>query len=68
MPAEKHEILITVDTDGKTEIAVNGVKGKKCSDITKDIEQALGNATSSKKTTDYYQPEVDATLIQAKRA
>jgi len=68
MPASKVEILITVDTRGDPEITVNGVKGKKCQDLTKDIEAALGKVTSTKKTTDYYQPEVDATLMLNKRS
>lgn len=36
------EVVITVGKDGSAEVRVNCVKGKKCSEITEQIEKALG--------------------------
>ena len=47
--------------DGKIEIKTSGFKGKSCMKFT-EIEKALGNIESTKKTPEYYQS--DATKIQ----
>ena len=39
---EYQEIDVVIDKDGKVRIEVRGVKGKKCLDLTKDLEEALG--------------------------
>lgn len=39
-------ITIIIDTDGSTEISVNGIPGKKCKTITEQLERALGIVTS----------------------
>ena len=40
--AVKQEIEFTINPDGSVGIAVKGAKGKKCTEITKEIEEALG--------------------------
>lgn len=45
-------IVITIDTDGSTTIAVNGVAGRKCKDLTANLEKALGKTISDTPTKD----------------
>ena len=49
---ERQEIEVIVDKKGDVSLKVKGVTGRKCLDITKDIEQALGNVTSREMTSD----------------
>jgi hypothetical protein len=39
---ELQEIEVTIGKDGKVEIQVRGVKGLKCLELTKELEEALG--------------------------
>ncbi len=39
---ELQEIEVIIDKNGETKIHVRGVKGKKCLDLTADLEAALG--------------------------
>ncbi len=39
---EHQNVIIKIDEKGKVYIEVDGVKGKKCLQITKDIEEILG--------------------------
>lgn len=41
------EINITIDTNGDTQIAVKGVKGGSCKDLTKSFEEVLGGVVIS---------------------
>jgi len=53
-----HEIDIEIKPDGTVTFAVKGVKGKKCKEITKAIEEALGEVREVVKTSEYYEEEV----------
>lgn len=55
--AEKHEIEIDIDDNGNVSFKVKGVKGKKCLEITKELEQALGIVVKQEKTAEFYQTE-----------
>jgi len=55
--AVKQEIEFTINPDGSVGIAVKGAKGKKCTEITREIEEALGIVTNRTYTGDYYQQE-----------
>lgn len=37
------EIEVTIDKNGQVHVQVRGVKGNACLDITRELEQALGN-------------------------
>lgn len=50
-------IKIEVNTDGTTQVTVNGVKGKRCAEVTANLEAELGKVTSTKKTTEFYEKE-----------
>lgn len=52
---EIQEIEVTIAKDGSVQIAVRGVKGKACLDLTQDLEQALGGVVLSREMT----PEAD---------
>ena len=55
--AEKQEMEIMIDNTGAVTVHVNGVKGGKCVDLTKDLEEALGVVVSRDKTGEFYQIE-----------
>jgi len=54
------EVIITINADGSTEVAVSCVKGASCKDLTKDIEKALGTVKADKKTPEYFEKEEKA--------
>jgi hypothetical protein len=61
-----HEIDIEIKPDGTVTFAVKGVKGKKCKEITKAIEEALGEVREVVKTSEYYEEEViETTRVKA---
>lgn len=55
-----HEIDIEIKPDGSFSFGVKGVKGKKCKDITKFLEE-LGATLTSENTSEFYQDEVQET-------
>ena len=55
--AVKQEIEFTINPDGTVDIAVKGAKGKKCTEITQEIEEALGIIKNRTYTSEYYQQE-----------
>jgi len=55
--ASKHEIEIDIDDNGNVSFRVKGVKGKKCLEITKDLEAALGIVVKQEKTAEFYETE-----------
>lgn len=44
------QVTIIIGPTGATEVSVQCVKGKKCSDVSKAIEQALGSKTKDLPT------------------
>jgi len=65
--AKKQEMEIMIDNTGAVTVHVNGVKGGKCMDLTKDLEEALGVVISRDKTGEFYQIEdVASTNINIK--
>lgn len=54
----KYEIDIEVRPDGSVGLGVKGAKGKKCKEITKFLEEALGDVTHVEPTPEYYEEEV----------
>lgn len=46
-------ITFEIAPDGAVKIHVEGVKGRSCVDLTKDIEAALGGEVTRKQTADY---------------
>jgi Protein of unknown function (DUF2997) len=48
-------IEITVDSNGQTRVETRGFTGGECREASKFIEQALGQGTGEKLTTEFYQ-------------
>jgi len=51
------ELEITIDSEGTTNIRVRGVKGSRCLDLTKAIENQLGQVEERIFTPEYYKEE-----------
>lgn len=51
----EEKIIITFDEVGNPTIEVQGVKGKKCLELTKPLEDALGVVQSRQKKPEFYQ-------------
>lgn len=51
------EIIVIIDQEGQPSIEVNGVKGKSCYDLTKDLEKSLGQPMKDSKTREFYESE-----------
>ena len=57
------EIEVFIDDSGEVKYEVRGVKGKKCLDLTKDLEMDLGeNIFLREETSEMHEQEVDQTL------
>jgi hypothetical protein len=48
---ELHEIEVTIEKDGQVRIHVQGVKGDNCFNLTRPLEEALGNDVIERKMT-----------------
>lgn len=46
----RQEIEIVVEPDGTATVHVKGVKGKGCTDLTAELEKALGKVSARKAT------------------
>lgn len=54
----KYEIDIEIRPDGTVGFGVKGAKGRKCKEITKFLEEALGEVQDVEYTSEYYEEEV----------
>jgi len=55
---EMQELEITIDKEGRVQVAVRGVKGEGCTGITKNIENAVGTVEDRHCTAEYYEQPV----------
>jgi len=61
--ATKKDIVITIGPDGEVKIEVEGVAGPGCMDLTRFLEEELGEVTDRQFTSAYYQEsEEDASI------
>lgn len=49
-----HQIVVTIDPQGDTRVAVEGVTGPSCKNVTKQIERALGKTVSDNPTSEFH--------------
>ncbi len=49
------ELEITIEKDGTTRIRVLGVQGAHCLELTREIEERLGEVVNRTFTTEYYE-------------
>lgn len=54
---KKEELEISISETGEVTLNVIGAKGKKCIDMTKDLEEALGVVKYFEKKSEFYQQE-----------
>ena len=52
------ELEITINREGRVQVAVRGVKGEGCLAITKNIENAIGTVEEREYTGEYYEQPV----------
>jgi len=55
---EMQELEITIDKEGRVQVAVRGVKGEGCLALTKNIEDAVGTVEEREYTAEYYEQTV----------
>ncbi|MBL6974411.1 MAG: DUF2997 domain-containing protein [Deltaproteobacteria bacterium] len=53
----KYEIDIEIREDGTVGFGVKGARGRRCKEITKALEEALGEVRTVEHTAEYYQEE-----------
>ena len=53
----QRELAITIRPDGEVEVHVKGYKGRKCLELVKLVEQAVGELKSQQQTSEFYEPE-----------
>lgn len=59
-----HKVIVTIKSDNKVEVKVEGHSGHTCTDITKALERALGETESDTKTEEYYKATITQTQQQ----
>jgi hypothetical protein len=59
---EIQEIEITIDKNGQVVLHVRGAKGMVCTDLTKDLEAALGSEVIDRQLTPESQEKPDTPL------
>jgi hypothetical protein len=59
---KREELAITIDSEGRITIKVQGVKGKACLQTTRSLEAELGAVEKRDLTQEYYQQESIAGL------
>ncbi len=64
--AVKREFEVVIGEDGEIQIAVKGVKGKKCMAFTEFLEKELGQVADREHTAEYFMPEGD--LVHEKQS
>ena len=61
--ATKKDLVITIGPDGEVTIEVEGVAGPGCLDLTKFLEDELGEVTDRQLSSAYYQDTEDEVSI-----
>lgn len=57
--AKKDELEISITAEGDVSINVIGAKGKKCLDLTKDLEEVLGIVTNRETKPQFYEQDTE---------
>lgn len=61
------EIFIDIDSDGTPTIDAQGFSGPECEQLTKAIEDELGEVTERKKKPEYSQPRARSSAKASRR-
>ena len=60
---KKQELEISISAEGEVSINVIGAKGKKCLDLTKDFEEAIGIVTERETKPSFYESDDAANYL-----
>ena len=55
---DMQELEITIDKEGRVQVAVRGIRGEGCLALTKNIENAVGTVEEREYTAEYYEQPV----------
>lgn len=55
MSAAKQEIEVTISADGQVSLRPTGAKGADCVELTRALEDAVGEVTRREYTAEYYE-------------
>lgn len=61
---EMQELEITIDKEGRVQVAVRGIHGEGCIALTKNIENAVGEVEERKYTAEYYEQPAEVSEYQ----
>jgi len=61
---EMQELEITIDKEGRVQVATRGIHGGGCLAATKNIENAVGTVEEREYTAEYYEQPVTETAYQ----
>ncbi len=56
---EEETVNVIIHPDGRVELQVCGVKGEKCLEVTKAVEEVLGNKVQRQFTSEMYETETE---------
>lgn len=56
---EMQELEITIDREGKVQVAVRGIRGEGCLALTRNMETAVGTVEGREYTAEYYEQPVN---------
>jgi len=64
---EMQELDITIDTERKVSIKVKGVKGTQCVELTRQLEELLGEVEERTYTGEYYEQNLNISQVERLR-
>lgn len=64
---EEETINVIIHPDGRVELQVCGVKGDKCLEVTRAVEEALGNRVKREFTSEIYETEIETEAQKEQR-
>ena len=64
----KQELEIIISPSGEIQISVNGMKGNKCVDLTKSLEEALGQRLQQTLKPEYYESGITTDIQQNRQS
>lgn len=64
---DEETVNVIIHPDGRVELQVCGVKGEKCLEVTRAVEEALGNKVKRELTSEMYETETETELAEEKR-
>lgn len=63
---EMQELEITIDKEGRVQVAIRGIHGEDCIGLSKNIENAVGTVEDRTYTPEYYEQPVGVSVHQQK--